>query len=172
MTSMLQSVLDLYSRKNGTVWRGTGWAARGRYGFRRPAAGKTGTTQNFADTWFVGYTPQIVAGVWIGFDVRVSLGNRMSGAVVALPVWAKFMKQAHDALGLPVESFEIPPGVIQMEVCGTTYQVASIYCPTRFTELFVPGSESKSPCREHTASTGGTLQETKPTGKKKRSYQF
>ena len=172
MTSMLRSVMDLYERRDGTVWRGTGWAARSRYGFKRPAAGKTGTTQNFADTWFVGYTPQIVAGVWVGFDMRVSLGNRMSGAVVALPVWAKFMKQVHESLDLPVEDFEIPPSVVQMEVCGTTYQVASIYCPTRIEEVFVPGSEPKTPCREHTAVSARDLPDSKTKGKQKREYQF
>ena len=170
MTSMLQSVLDMNKRTDRGIWRGTGRGSRTAYGFRRPAAGKTGTTQNFADTWFVGFTPQIVAGVWIGFDdYKVSLGPRMSGAAVALPVWANFMKKAHGALELEQLDFEIPQGVAQVEVCGETYQVASIYCPARLKELFVPGAEPTAPCPDHTAIYSGGSKEKKRT---KREFQF
>ena len=173
-TSLLRSVMDMYKQTPKGVWRGTGTGARSYYGFRRPAAGKTGTTQNFADAWFVGFTPQIVAGVWIGFDdYRVSLGSRMSGAVVALPVWAKFMKKAHEKLGLPREEFEMPPGVAQLEVCGDTFEVASMYCPNRLEEVFVPGSEPTSPCPDHTAAvvrTPGLKKQDRENAK--RAYQF
>lgn len=173
-TSLLRSVMDMYKRTPKGTWRGTGTGARSYYGFRRPAAGKTGTTQNFADTWFVGFTPQIVAGVWIGFDdYRVSLGSRMSGAVVALPVWAKFMNKVHRALNLPEEDFALPPGVAQLEVCGETYEVASIYCPTRFEEVFVPGAEPKSPCPDHTAAVVRQPDLQKQDRENaKRAYQF
>ena len=173
-TSLLRSVLDMYKQTPKGVWRGTGTGARSFYGFRRPAAGKTGTTQNFADAWFVGFTPQIVAGVWVGFDdYRVSLGSRMSGAAVALPVWAKFMKNAHEKLGLPREEFELPPGVAQLEVCGDTFEVASMYCPNRLEEVFVPGSEPTSPCPDHTAAvvrTPGLKKQDRENAK--RAYQF
>lgn len=173
-TSLLRSVMDMYKQTPKGVWRGTGTGARSSYGFRRPAAGKTGTTQNFADAWFVGFTPQIVAGVWVGFDdYRVSLGSRMSGAVVALPVWAKFMKKAHEKLGLPREEFEMPPGVAQLEVCGDTFEVASMYCPNRLEEVFVPGSEPTSPCPDHTAAvvrTPGLKKQDRENAK--RAYQF
>ncbi len=153
VTSMLRSVMDMRKQTPKGVWRGTGSSARSAHGFRRPAAGKTGTTQNFADTWFVGFTPRIVAGVWIGFDdYRVSLGSGMSGAAVALPVWARFMKKLHETLDLPEEEFELPPGVAQLEVCGDTFEVASIYCPSRLDEVFVPGAEPTSPCPIHTAA--------------------
>lgn len=173
-TSLLRSVMDMYKQTPKGVWRGTGTGARSFYGFRRPAAGKTGTTQNFADAWFVGFTPQIVAGVWVGFDdYRVSLGSRMSGAAVALPVWAKFMKKAHEKLGLPREEFELPPGVAQLEVCGDTFEVASMYCPNRLEEVFVPGSEPTSPCPDHTAAvvrTPGLKKQDRENAK--RAYQF
>lgn len=172
MTSMLQSVMDLNRKTDrGDLRRGTGYGARANYGFRRPAAGKTGTTQNFADAWFVGFTPQIVAGVWIGFDSKVSLGNRKSGAVVALPVWARFMKRVHEELGLEEEGFVIPQGVVQMEVCEDTYQVASIYCPKRYKELFVPGSEPKTPCAMHTSGKAAAPQENSKK-KRRRDYHF
>ena len=173
-TNLLRSVMDMRKQTPKGTWRGTGSGARTIYGFRRPAAGKTGTTQNFADTWFVGFTPQIVAGVWVGFDdYRVSLGNRMSGAVVALPVWAKFMKRVHEKLGLPREEFELPPGVAQLEVCGETYEIASMYCPSRLKELFVPGAEPTSPCPDHTAAVVRHPDMKKQDRENaKRAYQF
>ena len=173
-TSMLRSVMDMRKQTPKGIWRGTGSGARSIYGFRRPAAGKTGTTQNFADTWFVGFTPQIVAGVWVGFDdYRVSLGSRMSGAAVALPVWAKFMKKVHETLDLPQEEFELPPGVAQLEVCGDTFEVASMYCPNRLEEVFVPGSEPTSPCPDHTAAVVRHPELKKQDRENaKRAYQF
>ena len=168
MTSLLQSVMDMHKQTDQAVWNGTGRGARIIYGFRRPAAGKTGTTQNFADTWFVGFTPQIVAGVWIGFDSKVSLGKRKSGAVVALPVWAQFMKRVHETLDLPEEDFELPTTLAEVEVCEDTYKVASIYCPKRLTEVFVPGADPKKPCPRHTVVT----QYPSEKKQRKREYQF
>ena len=163
MASLLRSVMDLSS--------GTAYSARTQYGFRRPAAGKTGTTQNFVDAWFVGFTPRIVAGVWVGFDSKVSLGNRMAGSVVAMPIWARFMKRVHNLLNLPEEDFELPDTVVQVEVCGDTHKVASIYCPTRFEEVFIPGAAPKHPCPDHLAvrMDQDDRQERKET---KRTYQF
>ena len=64
---------------------------------KRPAAGKTGTTNDFRNAWFAGFTPQIAASVWVGFDDQsTSLGNGQNGALTALPIWAPFMKMAHD----------------------------------------------------------------------------
>ena len=96
VTSMLESV----------VQHGTGRRARA---LERPAAGKTGTTNDFHDAWFIGYTPEIVAGVWVGFDNQVSLGKRESGGRVATPIWLAFMQQALQ--GQPVTDFPIPPGI-------------------------------------------------------------
>ena len=96
VTSMLESV----------VQHGTGRQVRA---LQRPAAGKTGTTNDFHDAWFIGYTPEIVAGVWVGFDNQASLGRRESGGRVAAPIWLTFMQEALE--GQPVTDFPIPPGV-------------------------------------------------------------
>ena len=91
----------------GVVERGTGWPARE---LRRPCAGKTGTTNDFSDAWFIGYTPQLVAGVRAGYDERVSLGDKMTGGRIACPIWTNFMAGA--LKGEPVLNFKPPDGVV------------------------------------------------------------
>lgn len=126
MTNMLQTVMD----------KGTGGSGRWRWHFYRPAGGKTGTTQNFTDAWFVGFTPQIATGVWVGVDdPGVSLGPRQSGAVAALPMWATYMKAAHDTLNLPEAEFEQPDGVVEVTICKVSKKLPTKYCPTE-TEIF------------------------------------
>ncbi len=100
VTDMMRTAIDA----------GTGTAARFRFNFLRPAAGKTGTTQDYADAWFIGFTPQICAGVWVGFDdQRVSFtGDYGQGARAALPVWAIFMHDVYEQLNLPLEDFSTP----------------------------------------------------------------
>lgn len=88
----------------GAVQRGTGHMAQQ---LGRPVAGKTGTTNDFTDSWFVGFVPQITAGVWIGHDTKKSLGNRVYGATLALPIWVDFMKEALQ--DLPPEDFRNRP---------------------------------------------------------------
>ena len=88
----------------GVVERGTGVAARV---LERPLAGKTGTTNDFSNAWFVGYTPSIVAGVWVGHDRPRSLGHEETGARAALPIWVAVMRTA--LRGQPVEDFPAPP---------------------------------------------------------------
>src|SRR3972149_11125353 len=99
---------------------GTGAGVR-RY-FQYPAAGKTGTTQNYSDAWFVGFTPQLVAGVWVGFDDhRVKFTNWYGqGAKAALPIWAMFMEDAYKELNIPLKYFEIPEGVDTVNFCKET----------------------------------------------------
>jgi penicillin-binding protein 1A len=128
MTNMLQSVMEP---------GGTGQTSRSIYGFDRPQAGKTGTSQEFTDSWFVGFIPQIIAGVWIGFDdPKITLGDRNSGAVVALPVWANFMKNVCNSLNIPVEDFVKPDGVVELEICNETKLIATKYCPNVIKEVF------------------------------------
>ncbi len=100
ITSMLQTVIN----------EGTGMRTRTRYKFYRPAAGKTGTTQDYSDAWFVGFTPQIAAGTWVGFDDRriAFTGSYGEGAKAANPIWSKFMKGVYDTLDLPLATFELP----------------------------------------------------------------
>jgi penicillin-binding protein 1A len=85
----------------------------------RPAAGKTGTTQDYTDAWFVGFTPQLTAGVWVGFDDKqISLGKRETGARAALPIWLEFMQGA--LAGTPVTDF---PNVVPLEQLAGEHQL-------------------------------------------------
>ena len=139
MTSMLQTVMD----------KGTGGSARWRHNFYHPAGGKTGTTQNWTDAWFVGFSKQISAGVWIGVDdPRVSLGKSQDGSRAALPAWAKFMAAAHDTLNYKRKKFEQPNGVLSINICSSTKNKPTNLCPTE-KELFIRGSEPISVCKEH-----------------------
>ncbi len=141
MTNMLQSGLEP---------GGTGYMTRSVYGFKRPAGGKTGTTQEFTDAWFIGFIPQLVAGTWIGYDdPQISLGERNSGAVIALPVWANFMKAACDSLQIPVEDFEITNGVIELEICKESKLIAAKYCPNVYKEIFNRKYAPTETCNVH-----------------------
>jgi len=88
----------------GVVRGGTGANAARRAGFWRPAAGKTGSTQNYKDAWFVGFTPNLATAVWVGFDTGMSLGYHQFGGEVAAPIWARFMRDAHK--DLPYKAFK------------------------------------------------------------------
>ena len=110
---MMQSVMD----------HGTGYPARER-GFTLPAAGKTGTMDDYMDAWFVGYTPSIVAGTWVGYDQKKTIGHGMTGAVAALPIWTDFMIGA--TRGRPVEDFPMPLGTVNREVCSETGMLATV----------------------------------------------
>ena len=120
MTSMLQ----------GVVQRGTGTRAKV---LGRPVAGKTGTTNDFLDAWFVGYSPNLVAGVWVGIDDRETLGNKESGGRAALPIWIEFMQQALERV--PLQEFVTPPHIRMVRIhprtgvsgdagSGSTIQIA------------------------------------------------
>lgn len=140
MTSMLKDVVD----------HGTGYEARRTYKFHRPAAGKTGTTNDFTDAWFIGFTPQICAGVWVGFDnPAISLGERQSGAVVALPIWTIFMKTVHDTLQLPELDFPMPGDVIWVRICKESKKLATEFCPQSMYEVFRKDLAPTEPCPLH-----------------------
>ena len=139
MTNLMQTVMD----------RGTGGSARWKYNFTRPAAGKTGTTQGWSDAWFVGFTPQIAAGVWFGVDdYQVSLGKGQDGSKAALPSWAQFMRDSHKTLGLPRVNFQKPSGVIVSEICSVSKMGSRKTCPIE-KELYKSGTEPSQKCRIH-----------------------
>ncbi|HEX9933813.1 MAG TPA: hypothetical protein VGB38_01350, partial [bacterium] len=95
------------------------------------------TTNDFTDAWFVGFTPQIAAVVWVGFDdKRISLGEDQSGAVVALPIWAPFMRMVYDSLQLPNADFHMPSDVVRLNVCGESKKLALETCPKVWNEVF------------------------------------
>ncbi len=136
ITSMLQSVMD----------HGTGFPSRAR-GFTLPAAGKTGTMDDYMDAWFVGYVPSLVAGAWVGYDVKRTIGNGMTGARAALPIWTDFMIAA--TRGRPVEDFPQPAGTVTRQVCAETGMLATDACPTVTTETYNEGSEPTEYCTTH-----------------------
>jgi membrane carboxypeptidase/penicillin-binding protein len=128
----------------GVVDRGTGRGVRTN-GFDRPAAGKTGTTNDLRDAWFVGYTPDLVAVVWVGFDNQSKLG--LSGAQAALPIWTEFMKRA--TAGMPVTDFLPPPGIRMVDVDPESGYRATPNCPQVIREAFFEGDEPKGFCPLH-----------------------
>ena len=136
MTSMLESVMD----------HGTGHPARDR-GFLLPAAGKTGTMDEYMDAWFEGYIPSLVCGVWVGYDVKKTIGANMTGARAALPVWTDFMIGA--TRGRPTEDFSMPAGMVTRQVCAETGMLATDACPDVTNEMFSEGSEPTEYCSAH-----------------------
>ena len=111
------SIYQIQSMLRGVVIRGT---ARGSVGSKvdRPVAGKTGTTNNFQDAWFVGFTPDLVVGVYIGFDQPKSLGKGESGGRAAAPIFANFVNAALE--GTPAQDFRKPRGIVVANVDPAT----------------------------------------------------
>jgi membrane peptidoglycan carboxypeptidase len=142
MTSMLRDVVD----------RGTGTAVRAA-GFRGPAAGKTGTTNDAADVWFVGYTPDLVGAVWIGFDNPRTIFRGATGGTLAAPVWGRIMRQAPSGRG----EWRQPAGVVTAEVERGTGRVVSEHCPASgptYTEFFVRVRPAGTLCPSPHAADG------------------
>ena len=110
VTDMLKGVI-----KNGTGWRASQLG--------RPAAGKTGTTDDYRDAWFVGFTPELICGVWVGKDDHSSLGAMETGSRAAVPIWVRFMKEA--LKDMPARDFEVPPGVLFVSVDENTGHLVS-----------------------------------------------
>ncbi|RKY56479.1 MAG: penicillin-binding protein [Candidatus Neomarinimicrobiota bacterium] len=140
MVNMMQSVMER---------GGTGQSARWR-GFTRPAGGKTGTSDNFCDNWFIGYTPQITSGVWVGFDEKLSIGKNQTGATNALPIWVKMMIAAHDTL--PIVDFEIPDGIEFVDICLESGKLASDCCEKIRNEVYRTENVPQEICPLHPCS--------------------
>ncbi|MFN8581664.1 MAG: PBP1A family penicillin-binding protein [Gemmatimonadaceae bacterium] len=137
LTSMLRSVVD----------HGTGHAVRG-YGITGPVAGKTGTTNDGQDVWFVGYTPTLVAGFWFGYDTPRSLGSDASGGRLAAPAWAEFVRDGWRERASE-RAWAAPSGMVMAEIDSETGELAGEWCPHKQREWFKPGTEPTQPCREH-----------------------
>jgi penicillin-binding protein 1A len=136
----------------GVVEHGTGWRAKE---LGRPAAGKTGTTNDYRDAWFIGYTPFLVSGVWVGYDDQRSLGPKATGARAALPIWLAFMKQAH--LGQEPVDFNAPGGIITRSIDPRTGLLSSERCRASLSEAFLPGTEPRRYCEERTEAADEPL---------------
>ena len=134
VTNMMRSVIN----------EGTGAGARAA-GFVYDAAGKSGTTNDLRDAWFVGFTPELLTVVWVGYDDNQPLS--LSGSSAALPIWTEFMKSA--LAGRPNAPFEAPDGVTFVEIDRDSGKLASPGCPHRMTESFLEGTEPKEYCELH-----------------------
>ena len=137
MTDMLRGVIE----------RGTGRAAN----IGRPAAGKTGTTSDYTNAWFVGFTPELVTAVWIGNDEQkqpLAIPNYgYLGSAKAAQIWGKMMRQA--LANTPISDFPVPPGVVRAYVDPTDGYLATDACPNVRLEVFVRGTEPTQPCPFH-----------------------
>ncbi len=141
VTSMLRSVMN------------EGTAAQVRSGgFTLDAAGKTGTTNDQRDAWFVGFTPELLTVVWVGFDNNQPLG--LSGAQAALPVWLSFTRRALAAR--PNVPFPVPDELSYAEIDRDTGGLATPACPRTMIEVFLPGTEPRERCQLHGGNPIGT----------------
>jgi penicillin-binding protein 1A len=156
-----QTAFLVSSMLSDVINHGTAWRARGE-GFRLPAAGKTGTTNDYHDAWFLGYTPATVTGVWMGFDQpRQIIANGYAGEI-AVPMWASIMSVA--TKGEKPESFKRPAGIVGVEICRITGKRVVDGCSKvpvedddgsveirsmAYTEYYRRGSEPSETCDEH-----------------------
>jgi 1A family penicillin-binding protein len=153
MSSMLSDVVNA----------GTAYRAR-QAGFTLPAAGKTGTTNDYNDAWFIGYTPHVVTGVWVGFDQPKTIASGGYGGELAVPMWAAFMKQA--TKGDKPEWFDRPSNVMGLNVCRVSGKLPTGGCESVqvinrdgfaenrsmiYTEYFVRGTQPTTICLLHGA---------------------
>jgi penicillin-binding protein 1A len=130
----------------GVIEHGTGWKARE---LGRPVAGKTGTTNGYRDAWFIGYTPTLVSGVWVGYDDQLSLGPKATGSRAALPIWLEFMKSAHQ--GQEPVDFGAPDSIIYRTIDPRTGLLSTERCRSSLREAFLQGTEPSKYCEEQGA---------------------
>jgi membrane carboxypeptidase/penicillin-binding protein len=135
-TSMLKDVL-IY----GT--------AKSLHGFsrERPVAGKTGTTNDYRDAWFIGYTPQLITGVWVGYDKPKPMGRGFTGGAICAPIWGRFMRTA--LADKPAVDFPKPDSVISVQIDPTTGYLATPDCPKKREEFYVAGTQPTVYCPNH-----------------------
>ncbi|MGC4084081.1 MAG: penicillin-binding transpeptidase domain-containing protein [Vicinamibacterales bacterium] len=134
VTDMMRSVLN----------EGTGAGARSM-GFTLDAAGKTGTTNDTRDAWFIGFTPDLLTVVWVGYDDNQIIG--LTGAQAALPIWTQFMKNA--LAGRQSVPFDPPGGITWTEIDRDTGKLAAPFCPKIINQPFLPGTEPTDACELH-----------------------
>ncbi|MGB2783257.1 MAG: penicillin-binding protein 1A [Atribacterota bacterium] len=138
-----ETCYTLISMMEGVIIRGTGWNAK----IDRPAAGKTGTTNDCVDAWFIGFTPDLVTAVYIGNDDRKPLGNKMTGGVVAAPIWAKFMKNA--LKNNEKKNFLQPDNIIKISICKESGLLPTDSCSEILKVTFIKGTEPATSCTIH-----------------------
>jgi penicillin-binding protein 1A len=148
-----QTAFIMTTMLEGVVNSGTGGHVRDFFGL--PAAGKTGTTTDFADAWFVGYTPQLSAAAWVGFDTKVVHFTTWDGqgGRAAAPIFGRFMKYVYDdpTIGMPAEDFQMPAGIFRDTICVDTKQLATEFCPEKAIEYFTEKTRPPQ-CTKHTTA--------------------
>jgi 1A family penicillin-binding protein len=117
------------------------------FSLKQQAAGKTGTTDDYRDAWFIGYTPQIITGVWVGYDRPRPGGPGFTGGAVCAPIWGRFMRGALAAK--PATDFSQPDAVISSLIDPATNQLATSLCPAKHKEFYVMGTQPLIPCQKH-----------------------
>jgi 1A family penicillin-binding protein len=120
-----------------------------KFAQERPSAGKTGTTDDYRDAWFIGYTPQMITGVWVGHDKPKPGGKGFTGGAVAAPIWESFMRPA--LAGEPAVDFPQPETVVAAAIDPMTGYLATVDCPDIREEFFIDGTEPTENCPEHGA---------------------
>ncbi len=142
------------------IRRGTAAGSVGEY-FHYPAGGKTGTTNDGNDVWFVGYTSDLVAGVWMGFDKPQKIKANAQGGILAAPAWTAFMSEVYRRKPAP-RDWPRPEDIVTKTIDGSTGLLATPYCPRNlvYTEVYIPGTEPTRPCDVHTGPADSLLTDT------------
>jgi penicillin-binding protein 1A len=138
MTYMMENVIN-----NGTA------TIIRQMGLTGPCAGKTGTTNESTDAWFIGFTPDIVVGIWIGYDDKTPMGKNMTGGVAAAPLWAEFMMNTYGTLQ---HEFQVPDNIVFKKICTKSGKLATQHCPTVIDAPFIEGSEPTQQCAIHSGA--------------------
>jgi 1A family penicillin-binding protein len=113
----------------------------------RPSAGKTGTTDDYRDAWFIGYTPQVITGIWVGYDKPRPGGRGFTGGSVCAPIWERFMRPALAAR--PVVDFPQPDTVVSVSIDPATGYLANPDCPVKRDEFYIAGTQPTGNCPKH-----------------------
>jgi penicillin-binding protein 1A len=140
------------------VRHGTAYSAVAARGFSVPAGGKTGTTNDGNDVWFIGFTPDLVTGVWLGFDQPKKIKANAQGGVLAAPAWTALMKEIYDRRSTPA-AWPRPAGLAALDIDRSTGYKATPFCPKdeHYIESFIPGTEPSQFCPVHSPfNVGGT----------------
>jgi penicillin-binding protein 1A len=147
---MLDMLRDVMRCQPGSGPHRCGTAAGAVGGLRVPMAGKTGTTDDYTDAWFVGFTPEIVAGIWIGYDLQRRIMNNAGGGRIVAPAWTKFMRDVYERRPAPGD-WARPEELVTREVDWSNGFLATPFCPleVRRWEWFYPGTEPSQVCQVH-----------------------
>jgi len=147
---MLDMLRDVMRCQPGTGRHRCGTAAGAVSGLRVPMGGKTGTTDDYTDAWFVGFTPQIVSGIWIGYDLQRRIMNNAGGGRIVAPAWTKFMRDVYERRPPPPD-WSRPDALVTREVDWSNGFLATPFCPleVRRWEWFYPGTEPTQVCQVH-----------------------